>query len=79
MVTTSRLPYLFVPLSPDSRPLTRATDETLTRLTKSTHMYLCHAISFMKYHVSDLERFPILPEVILFSEFEFSFFDFSRI
>ena len=34
------------------------TDETLTRLTQSTHVYMCHAISFMSYDVSDLERFP---------------------
>ena len=34
------------------------TDETLTQLT-STHVYMCHAISFMSYDVSDLEKFPI--------------------
>ena len=34
-------------------------DETLTRLTQSTHVYMCHAISLMTYGVSDLERFPI--------------------
>ena len=34
-------------------------DETLTRLTQSTHVYMCHAVSFMTYGVSDLERFPI--------------------
>ena len=27
------------------------TDETLTRLTQSTHVYICHAISFMSYDV----------------------------
>ena len=42
------------------------TDETLTRLTQSTHVYMCHAISFMSYDVRDLERFPISPEVMLF-------------
>ena len=34
-------------------------DETLTRLTQSTHVYMCYAISFVTYDVSDLERFPI--------------------
>ena len=38
------------------------TDETLTQ---STHVYMCDAISFMTYDVSDLERFPISPEVML--------------
>ena len=36
----------------------------------------------MSYDVSDLERFPILQEVMLFffyPEYEFSFFDFSRV
>ena len=42
------------------------TDETLTRLAQSTHVYMCHAISFMSYDVSDLERFPISQEVMLF-------------
>ena len=45
------------------------TDETLTRLTQSissTHVYMCHAISFMSYDVNDLERFPISQEVMLF-------------
>ena len=42
------------------------TDETLTRLTQSTHVYMCHAISFMSYDVRALERFPISPEVMLF-------------
>ena len=61
------------------------TDETLTRLAQSTHVYMCHAISFMSYDVSDLERFPISQEVMLFfffffhPEYEFSFFDFSRV
>ena len=57
------------------------TDETLTRLTQSTHVYICHAISFKSYDVSDLERFPISQEVMLFfyPEYEFSFFDFSRV
>ena len=42
------------------------TDETLTRLTRSTHVYIYHAISFMSYDVSDLERFPISQEVMPF-------------
>ena len=45
------------------------TDETLTRMTQSissTHVYMCHAISFMSYDVNDLERFPISQEVMLF-------------
>ena len=36
----------------------------------------------MIYDVSDLDRFPISPEVMLFTiypEYEFSFFDFSRV
>ena len=37
------------------------TDKTLTQ---STHVYMCDAISFMTYDVSDLERFPISPEVM---------------
>ena len=37
------------------------TDETLTQ---STHVYMCDAISFMTYDVSDLERFPISPKVM---------------
>ena len=41
-------------------------DETLTRLRQSTHVYMCHAISFMSYDVSDSERFPISQEVMLF-------------
>ena len=41
-------------------------DETLTRLTQSTHVYMCYAISFVTYDVSDLERFPIWTEVMLF-------------
>ena len=42
------------------------TDETLTRLTQSTHVYIYHAISFMSYDVSGLERFPISQEVMSF-------------
>ena len=37
-------------------------EETLTlhdSMTQSTHVYMCYAISFMTYDVSDLERFPI--------------------
>ena len=57
------------------------TDEPVTRLVQSTLVYMCHAISFMSYDVSDLERFPISQEVMLFfyPEYEFSFFDFSRV
>ena len=61
----SRLPYLFVPLSHDPPPPCSETDKTLTRLTQSIHVYMCHAISFMTYDVSDLERFPISMEVML--------------
>ena len=42
-------------------------DETLIlhdSMTESTHLYICYAISFMTYDVSDLERFPIWPEVM---------------
>ena len=42
-------------------------------------MHIYHAISFMSYDVSDLERFPISQEVMPFffyPEHEFSFFDF---
>ena len=46
--------------------IANGTDETLTRLTQSTHMYMCHAISFMSYDLSDLEKFPISQEVKLF-------------
>ena len=67
-ITASRTPlFLCLP-----------TDKTLTQL---THVYMCDAISFMTYDVSDLERFPISPEVMLcrffYPEYEFSFFDFS--
>ena len=41
------------------------TDETLTRLTQLTHVYMCHAISFISYDVSDWERFLISEEVML--------------
>ena len=58
------------------------TDETLTQLTPSTQVYMCHAISFMTYDVSDLERFPISSEVMLsffYPEYEFAFFDFYHL
>ena len=77
-VTISR--FLYPVLPPPA--LYCKTDETLTRLTQSTHMYICHAISFMSYDVSDLERFPISQEVMPFffyPEHEFSFFDLSRV
>ena len=38
-------------------------DETLTQ---STHVYMSHAISFMTYDVSYLERFQISPQVMPF-------------
>ena len=50
------------------------TDETLTRMTQSislTHVYMCHAISFMSYDVNDLERFPISQEVTNYKSFPF--------
>ena len=47
-------------------PTASETDETLTRLAQSTHVYMCHAISFMSYDVRDLERFPISQEVTMF-------------
>ena len=52
------------------------TDETLTRLTQSTHVprvHVSYAISFMSYHVSDLEKFPVSQKVMLFF-FYFIFF-----
>ena len=58
------------------------TDETLTQLTQSTQVYMCHAISFMTYDVSDLERFPISSEVMLsifLSQVRIFVFDFSRL
>ena len=53
------------------------TDETLTQLTQ---VYMCHAISFMTYDVSDLERFPISSKVMLsifLSQVRIFVFDFS--
>ena len=47
----------------------RETYRYITRLTQSTHVYMCYAISFMTYDVSDLERFRVWPEVIPFSFF----------
>ena len=40
--------------------------------------HMCHAISFMTYDESDLERFQISQEVTLFfyREYKFLFFDF---
>ena len=61
------LALLFLPrISTDSE-----TDEILTRLTQSTHVYMCHAISFTSYDVSDLVKFPISQEVMLFCFFFF--------
>ena len=48
------------------RRIATETEETLTRLTHLTCLYMCHAISFMSNDVSDLERFPISQEVMLF-------------
>ena len=79
VVTTSRFPYpVFPPPVPfcpfRSRPPPFSeTDETLTRLTPSTHVYMCHSISFMTY---DLERFPISLEV---NRVRILFFDFFSI
>ena len=45
------------------------TDETVTRLTQSTHVprvHVSYAISFMSYDVSDLEKFPLSQKVMLF-------------
>ena len=44
----------------------RETYRYITRLTQSTHVYMCYAISFMTYDVSDLERFRVWPEVMPF-------------
>ena len=45
----------------------RDRQETLTRLTQSTHLYMCHTVSFMTCYVSSLDqRFPTSPEVMLF-------------
>ena len=45
----------------------RDRQETLTRLTQSTHLYMCHTVSFMTCYVSGLDqRFPTSPEVMLF-------------
>ena len=48
------------------------TDEIVTRLTQSTHVYMCHPTSFTSYAVSDLERFPILSSVRIFVFWLFS-------
>ena len=39
--------------------------ETLTRVTQSTDVCICHAMSFMSYDVSDLEKFLFSQEVML--------------
>ena len=42
----------------------RDRQETLTRLTQSTHLYMCHTVSFMTCYVSSLDqRFPTSSEV----------------
>ena len=67
VVITSRFPYPIllppVPFCPfvSWLPPFSETDETLTWLTGSIHVYMCHAT----YDVSDLERFPVSPEVML--------------
>ena len=72
VVTTSRFPYPvlpppvpFCPFLSWLLPFSEA-EETLTQLTQSTHLHMCHSISFMTYDVSNLERFPFSPEVMLF-------------
>ena len=51
--------------------------ETLTWVTRSTDLCMCHAMSFMSYDVSDLERFLFSQEVILcffYPKYKFSSF-----
>ena len=52
-VLSMRTPASHIPFS---CPLVR--QETLTQLTQSTHLHMCHSISFMPYDVPNLERFP---------------------
>ena len=62
----------------NSGPVTTATLPYI----RGTYIIVYHAISFMSYDVSDLERFPISQEVMpvfFYPEHEFSFFDFSRV
>ena len=78
-----------VPLSPfvSRLPPFSERDETLIlhdSMTQSTHLYMCYAISFMTYDVSDLERFRVWPEVMPFFFFLsrlriFDFWIFSNI
>ena len=82
VVTTSRFPYpIFPPPIPFCPFLSRLSpfNETEETLTQSTRLHMCHSISFMTYDVSNLERFPFSPEVLLFffyPEYEFLFSDF---
>ena len=65
--SSSRVPYPYVSLSPDSPPLARETRHWHDWHSRHTrHVNICYAISFVTYDVSDLERFPIWPEVTLF-------------
>ena len=61
----------------------RETYRYITRLTQSTHVYMCYAISFMTYDVSDLERFRVWPELMPFFSLSrlriFDFWIFSNI
>ena len=69
VVTTSRFPYpIFPPPIPFCPFLSRLSpfNETEETLTQSTRLHMCHSISFMTYDVSNLERFPFSPEVLLF-------------
>lgn len=68
-----------LPIYPILLPFSE-TEETLTQLTQSTCLHMCHSISFMTYDVSNLERFPISLEVMLFfffyPEYKYLFLDF---
>ena len=72
VVTTSRFPYPVLPPPVPFCPFLSwllpfsETEETLTPLTQSTHLHMCHSISFMTYDVSHLERFTISLEVMLY-------------
>ena len=52
-------------------------NDTLTWVTWSTDVCMCHAISFMSYDVSDLERFLFSQEVILWFLSQIQIFIFS--
>ena len=69
----------------DILPARHQTDETLTRLTQSTHLYKCHATSFMRTHdlwynrLGKVSNFTGSNALFSIIECEFTFFDFSRI